>query len=108
MSNIKPFFEVKTIALNESIFNISILDITVLSYKGDHVICDSHPLLIFPDNSRISYEEMDCEFMMAQIKTENYEIFVYFKYSDEYAIYCLDKLLLRVEKKFIQKIFKNN
>jgi hypothetical protein len=98
---------VKTIALNERIFNISILDITVLSYKGDHMICESHPLLILPDESRVSYEEMDCEFMKGHIKTEKYEILVNFKYNDDHAVYCLDKLLLTVEKKFIQNIFKN-
>jgi len=44
--NIKPCFEVTTICLDEKINNFLILDIMMLTYNGDHMICDSHPCIL--------------------------------------------------------------
>jgi len=30
--------------MEDKIFNLLIMDITMLSYRGDHIICDSFPI----------------------------------------------------------------
>ncbi len=106
MSSIIPSFDIKTIAMKEKIYNILIIDITLLSYKGDHIICESFPLILKKDEERISYEQYDCEFLIGKIKSEFYDIQINFKFSNEMSFYCLDKIILVVDKKFIEKIFK--
>ena len=44
--NQQPFFEIKTISMSENIFNFLVFDILLLSYKGDHVLCDTSPITI--------------------------------------------------------------
>jgi len=44
--NTKPSFDIKTLCLNEKIDNFMILDIMMLTYNGDHMICDSYPCIL--------------------------------------------------------------
>ncbi len=95
-------------ALEDNIKNFVILDIMMISSMGDHMICSSHPIFISQDQERmlISYEEHDCDFYKSEIKTESYEIFLYFKYMEQFSTYSLDKIILNIQKKFVHSIFK--
>jgi hypothetical protein len=42
----EPVFEIKTIALSDKISHFLIMDLMLLTYKGDHVLCESCPINI--------------------------------------------------------------
>mgnify|MGYP007031250963 CR=1 FL=1 len=46
VSNLEPIFDISTVALKDRIDFFLIMDIVLISYKGDHVLCESHPLIL--------------------------------------------------------------
>ena len=42
----KPNFEIKTLCFNEAIENFLIMDLLLLTYNGDHMICESNPVFL--------------------------------------------------------------
>jgi hypothetical protein len=96
------------VALDDIIKNFVILDIIMISSMGDHMICSSHPIFISNDNERISYEEHDCDFYKSEVKTDKYQIFLFFKFMEQFSTYSLDKIILKIQKDLVQSIFKKN
>jgi hypothetical protein len=92
--------------MNELLNNFLIFDMVLLSYQGDHVICDSTPLILKPDEGRVSYEEYDCHFFFGEINKPNYNVLFTFKFSNEMNFHCLDGIEIKVNQKFIESIFK--
>ena len=45
VSNSLPQFNLRTIAMQEKLTNFLLIDLLLLNDKGDHMICDSHPLI---------------------------------------------------------------
>ncbi len=80
----------------------------MLTYTGDHVLCDSMPLILEKDSNRFTYEEFEFNFYFTKIKTENYKVELNFQFNEEIHLYCLDRIQIIVDKKFINNIFKKN
>ena len=54
-------FDLKSLVIKDSINNFMIFDIMFLTSNGDHVLCDSKPIILRPDKSRIDYDEYNSD-----------------------------------------------
>ena len=83
-----------------------IFDIMLLSYNGDHVLCDSKPLILYKDDSRVDYDEFSSEHYIGIIENENYHVKFLFDINREQSYYALVNTEIKISKKYIESIFK--
>ena len=84
-----------------------IFDIMFLTYYGDHILCDSKPIILKQDKTRIDYDEYNSEHFVGIVGDENYNVKFYFNINEEENYYALIKTELRVNKNYVESIFKN-
>lgn len=104
-----PCFPIRSIAFSEDIKDLLILDLILLSYKGDHVVCESHPIKLVIDSDRvITYEQEVFEYFTASFTSEKISGVIDFKYSKAHSdrIFCVDRLELRLNTVYLAKVFK--
>ena len=99
-------FDLKSLVIKDNINNFMIFDIMFLTYNGDHVLCDSKPIILKPDNSRIDYDEYDSEHYIGIVNDNNYFLEFNFNINKEENYYALIKTELKVNRKYIESIFK--
>ena len=98
-------FDIKTICMKDFIENFLIFDIVFLSYYGDHVLCESKPIIIKEDLNRVDYDEYGSKHYIAGFIDKNYSVTCKFNFNDELKYYALVYLELRFDKKYIESIF---
>ena len=99
-------FDVKSLVVKEYIENFLICDFILLTYEGDHVFCESKPIFLKEDKSRIDYNELNCNYYYATKKNQKYSILFKFNINENKKYYCLIYTELRINKNYIEKIFK--
>ena len=98
-------FDIKTICMKDFIENFLIFDIVLLSYNGDHVLCESKPIVIKEDKDSVDYDEYGSQHFIAGFIDKNYSMKCKFNFNSEINYYALVYLELRFDRKFIEKIF---
>ena len=83
-----------------------IFDIMFLTYNGDHVLCDSKPIILKEDKTRIDYDEYNSEHFIGIVDDDNYNIKFDFNINEKEKYYALIRTEIRVNKKYIENIFK--
>ena len=107
-SNNKIKFSFKAFGIKDTIENFLIFDIFLLSYKGDHILCESKPLIIKEDNnSIINYDEYESNQFIGIIQENKYTVIFKFKINEEENYHALTYIELRLNKTYIESIFKN-
>ena len=91
--------------MKDFIENFLIFDIVFLSYYGDHVLCESKPIIIKEDPNRVDYDEYGSKHYIAGFIDKNYSVTCKFNFNDELKYYALVYLELRFDKKYIESIF---
>ena len=86
--------------------NFRIFDIVLFSYNGDHVLCESKPIIIRKDNNRVDYDENDSNHFISILKENKYMIIFKFNINEKKNYYALIYTELRLNKKYIESIFK--
>ena len=99
-------FDLKSLVIKDSINNFMIFDIMFLTYNGDHVLCDSKPIILRPDKSRIDYDEYNSDHYIGIIDDDHYSVVFNFNVNKEENYYALIKTELRLNRKYIESIFK--
>ena len=99
-------FDLKSLVIKDSINNFMIFDIMFLTYNGDHILCESKPLILKQDLSRIDYDEHNSEHFIGIVNDENYYIEFIFNINKEENYYALIKTELKVNRKYVESIFK--
>ena len=56
-TNEKFQFDIKSF-INETLENFLIFDISLISYQGDHILCESKPIIIEEDNNTFNYDDI--------------------------------------------------
>ena len=100
-------FDLKSLVIKNIINNFMIFDIMFLTYNGDHILCDSKPIILKQDKTRIDYDEYNSEHFVGIVGDENYNVKFYFNINEEENYYALIKTELRVNKNYVESIFKN-
>ena len=102
-----PFnFDLKSLVIKNNINNFMIFDIMFLTYNGDHVLCDSKPIILKSDKERIDYDEYNSEHFIAFVDDEKYKVKFYFNINEKENYFALIKTELKVNKTYIENIFK--
>ena len=102
-----PFnFDLKSLVIKNNINNFMIFDIMFLTYNGDHVLCDSKPIILKSDKERIDYDEYNSEHFIAFVDDEKYKVKFYFNINEKENYFALIKTELKVNKIYIENIFK--
>ena len=99
-------FDLKSLVIKNNINNFMIFDIMFLTYNGDHVLCDSKPIILKPDKERIDYDEYNSEHYSAIVDDDKYYVKFYFNINEKENYFSLIKTELKVNKKYIENIFK--
>ena len=99
-------FDLKSLVIKNNINNFMIFDIMFLTYNGDHVLCDSKPIILKPDKERIDYDEYNSEHFSAIVDDDKYYVKFYFNINEKENYFSLIKTELKVNKKYIENIFK--
>ena len=99
-------FDLKSLVIKNNINNFMIFDIMFLTYNGDHVLCDSKPIIIKSDKERIDYDEYNSEHFIAIVDDEKYKVKFYFNINEKENYFALIKTELKVNKTYIENIFK--
>ena len=99
-------FDLKSLVIKNNINNFMIFDIMFLTYNGDHVLCDSKPIIIKSDKERIDYDEYNSEHFIAFVDDEKYKVKFYFNINEKENYFALIKTELKVNKIYIENIFK--
>ena len=99
-------FDLKSLVIKDTINNFMIFDIMLLTYNGDHILCDSKPIILRQDLNRIDYDEHNSEHYIGIVNADNYYIEFNFNINKEENYYALVKTELKVNKKYIESIFK--
>ena len=99
-------FDLKSLVIKNNINNFMIFDIMFLTYNGDHVLCDSKPIILKPDKERIDYDEYNSEHFNAIVDDDKYYVKFYFNINEKENYFALIKTELKVNKKYIENIFK--
>ena len=99
-------FDLKSLVIKNNINNFMIFDIMFLTYNGDHVLCDSKPLILKSDKERIDYDEYNSEHFIAIVDDEKYKVKFYFNINEKENYFALIKTELKVNKTYIENIFK--
>ena len=99
-------FELKSLVIKNNINNFMIFDIMFLTYSGDHILCDSKPMIFKEDKTRIDYDEHNSEHFIGIVDNDNYNVKFNFNINQNENYYALMRTELRVSKKYIENIFK--
>ena len=99
-------FDIKSLTMKDVLENFLIFDIVLLSYNGDHVLCESKPIIIRKDNNRVDYDENDSNHFISILKENKYMIIFKFNINEKKNYYALIYTELRLNKKYIESIFK--
>ena len=99
-------FDLKSLVIKNNINNFMIFDIMFLTYNGDHVLCDSKPIILKPDKERIDYDEYNSEHFSAIVDDDKYYVKFYYNINEKENYFALIKTELKVNKKYIENIFK--
>ena len=99
-------FDLKSLVIKNNINNFMIFDIMFLTYNGDHVLCDSKPIILKSDKERIDYDEYNSEHFIAIVDDEKYKVKFYFNINEKENYFALIKTELKVNKNYIENIFK--
>ena len=99
-------FELKSLVIKNNINNFMIFDIMFLTYSGDHILCDSKPMIFKEDKTRIDYDEHNSEHFIGIVDDDNYSVKFNFNINQNENYYALMRTELRVSKKYIENIFK--
>lgn len=99
-------FDIKTMCMKDVIENFMIFDIVMLSYNGDHVLCESSPIVVNEDKTRVDYDDYNCKHYIASISDTRYTAVMKFNFSKEHKYYALVYVEIRFDRKFIESIFK--
>ena len=99
-------FDLKSLVIKNNINNFMIFDIMFLTYNGDHVLCDSKPIILKSDKERIDYDEYNSEHFIAFVDDEKYKVKFYFNINEKENYFALIKTELKVNKTYIENIFK--
>ena len=99
-------FDLKSLVIKNNINNFMIFDIMFLTYNGDHVLCDSKPIILKSDKERIDYDEYNSEHFIAFVDDEKYKVKFYFNINEKENYFALIKTELKVNKIYIENIFK--
>ena len=99
-------FDLKSLVIKNNINNFMIFDIMFLTYNGDHVLCDSKPIILKSDKERIDYDEYNSEHFIAIVDDEKYKVKFYFNINEKENYFALIKTELKVNKIYIENIFK--
>ena len=99
-------FDLKSLVIKNNINNFMIFDIMFLTYNGDHVLCDSKPIILKSDKERIDYDEYKSEHFIAIIDDNKYNVKFYFNINEKENYFALIKTELKVNKNYIENIFK--
>jgi hypothetical protein len=98
--------DLKSLVIENNINNFMIFDIMFLTYNGDHVLCDSKPIILKEDKTRIDYDEYNSEHFIGIVDDDNYNIKFDFNINEKEKYYALIRTEIRVNKKYIENIFK--
>ena len=99
-------FDLKSLVIKNNINNFMIFDIMFLTYNGDHVLCDSKPIILKVDKTRIDYDEYNSEHFTGIVNDDNYFVKFDFNINQNENYYALIRTELKVNKKYIENIFK--
>ena len=99
-------FDLKSLVIKNNINNFMIFDIMFMTYNGDHILCDSKPIILKLDNSRIDYDEHNSQHYIGIVNDDNYSVVFNFNINKEEEYYALIKTELKVNKKYVESIFK--
>ncbi len=99
-------FDIKSLTMKDILVNFLIFDIVLLTYNGDHVLCESKPIILRKDNNRVDYDENDSNHYIAIIKENKYNIIFKFNINEGKKYYALVYTELRLNKKYVESIFK--
>lgn len=96
-------FDVKTLMLNDKIENFLIMDISLLSYNGDHILCESKPLFLKNEKVKIILNDPSINYI-GKIIDSRYNITFKFLFNKKTNEYSLDYTEFRINKNFIYSI----
>ena len=99
-------FDLKSLAIKNNINNFMIFDIMFMTYNGDHILCDSKPIILKLDNNRIDYDEHNSQHYIGIVNDDNYSVEFNFNINEEEEYYALIRTELKVNKKYVESIFK--
>ena len=99
-------FDIKSLVIKDAIYNFMIFDIMFLTYNGDHVLCDSKPVILKEDKSRIDYDEYDSKHYIGIVNDKNYYVKFNFNINEDKKYHALIGTEIRVNKNYIESIFK--
>ncbi len=99
-------FDLKSLIIKDDIKNFMIFDIMFLTYNGDHILCDSKPIILREDKTRIDYDEYNSDHFIAIANDDNYSVQFTFNINKDENYYALIGTELRVNKKYVENIFK--
>ena len=96
-------FDVKTLMLNDKIENFLIMDISLLSYNGDHILCETKPLFLKNEKVKIRLNDPSINYI-GKIIDDRYNIMFKFLFNKKVNEYSLDYTELRLNKNFIYSL----
>ena len=96
-------FDVKTLMLNDKIENFLIMDISLLSYNGDHILCEIKPLFLKNEKVKIRLNDPSINYI-GKIIDDRYNIMFKFLFNKKVNEYSLDYTELRLNKNFIYSL----
>jgi len=96
-------FDVKTLMLNDKIQNFLIMDISLLSYNGDHILCETKPLFLKNEKVKIRLNDPSINYI-GKIIDDRYNIMFKFLFNKKVNEYSLDYTELRLNKNFIYSL----
>ena len=99
-------FDLKSLVIKNNINNFMIFDIMFLTYNGDHILCDSKPIILKIDRTRIDYDEFNSEHYIGFVDDDNYGVKFNFNINKNENYYALVNTELRVNKNYVENIFK--
>ena len=99
-------FDLKSLVIKNNINNFMIFDIMFLTYNGDHILCDSKPIILKLDKTRIDYDEFNSEHFIGIVDDDNYSVKFNFNINKSENYYALMNTELRVNKNYVENIFK--
>ena len=99
-------FDLKSLVIKNNINNFMIFDIMFLTYNGDHILCDSKPIILKLDKTRIDYDEFNSEHFIGIVDDDNYSVKFNFNINKSEKYYALMNTELRVNKNYVENIFK--
>ena len=103
-TNEKFQFDIKSF-INETLENFLIFDISLISYQGDHILCESKPIIIEEDNNTFNYDDYNSKHYIGIINEKKYSVIFKFNINNNENYNALVYLELRISKKYIESMF---